>query len=191
MEKGREVTPQTLAASVDRLRLDGCRNVNLVGGEPTPWLFQWLQTFKHVKENVPIVWNSNSYYSPETSKLLSGFADVYLLDFKYGPGKCAEKISEAPDYWKACTSNHLAAKKCGELIVRVLVLPGHLECCTEPILNWISENVGPETRVNVMFQYKPEWKAHEIPELHRRLSRNERKKAVQAAEKAGLRNFIT
>jgi putative pyruvate formate lyase activating enzyme len=42
-----------------------------------------------------------------------------------------------------------------------------------------------------MFQYRPEWRANEIPELRRRLSKDEMEKAVQLAEKAGLRNFIT
>jgi len=72
-----------------------------------------------------------------------------------------------------------------------LVLPDHLECCTEPILNWIAENLGVETRVNVMFQYRPEWRAYEIPELQRRLTRHEMDKAVKLAKKAGLVNFIT
>jgi putative pyruvate formate lyase activating enzyme len=73
----------------------------------------------------------------------------------------------------------------------VLVLPGHLECCTKPVLNWIAKNLGTETRVNLMFQYKPEWRAHEIPELRRSLTEDERKRAIQLAEKAGLKNFIT
>ncbi len=191
VEKGEECPPKVVATEVDKLRMDGCRNVNLVGGEPTPWLEQWLQTFSQVNENVPVVWNSNSYYSPETAQLLAGFADIYLLDFKYGPGECAQKISEASCYWEACTHNHLEARKHGELIVRVLVLPEHLECCSRPVLDWISGNLGPETRVNVMFQYRPQWRAHEIPELQRKLSREERQKAVQLAKKAGLRNFIT
>ena len=191
MENGIECTPQNLAKEVERLRFDGCRNVNLVGGEPTPWLKHWLETFKHVNANVPVVWNSNTYYSPETARLLAGFADVYLLDFKYGPGDCAERISDAPDYWEVCTRNHLEAKRHGELVIRVLVLPSHLECCTKPIVEWIAGNLGAETRVNVMFQYRPEWRAHEIPELHRRLTKDERQKAVQLAEKAGLKNFIT
>jgi putative pyruvate formate lyase activating enzyme len=189
-ESGTECKPRELAKQVERLRLNGCRNVNLVGGEPTPWLQQWLKTFKHVDINVPVVWNSNSYYSPETAHLLSGFADVYLLDFKYGSADCAERISDAPDYWKVCTYNHLEAKKYGELIVRVLVLPNHLECCTKPILNWISENLGTQTRVNLMYQYRPEWHAHKIPELGRRLSRNEMEKAAKLAKKAELRNVI-
>jgi putative pyruvate formate lyase activating enzyme len=191
IENGSEYTPRALAAEVERLRFNGCRNVNLVGGEPTPWLKQWLQTFRHVGVNVPVVWNSNTYYSPETAQLLAGFADVYLLDFKYGPGDCAERISEAPDYWTVCTANHLEAKRHGELIIRVLVLPNHLECCTEPILNWISEHLGADTRVNVMFQYSPKWRAHEIPELRRKLTKIEMEKAINIAKKAGLRNFIT
>ena len=189
MEPGNMCMPSDLAVEVERLRLSGCRNVNLVGGEPTPWLRQWLETFKHVSVNVPVVWNSNSYYSPETDRLLAGFADVYLLDFKYGPADCAERISDAPDYWKICTRNHLEAEKHGELIIRVLVLPNHVECCTKPTLNWIAENLGAETRVNLLFQYRPEWRAPEIPELRRHLTKNEMKKAIKLAEKAGLKNL--
>jgi putative pyruvate formate lyase activating enzyme len=184
-----ESTPEELAREVENLRLEGCINVNLVGGEPTPWLKHWLETFKHVDVNVPVVWNSNSYYSQETAQLLAGFADIYLLDFKYGPGDCAERISDAPNYWKMCTRNHLEAKKYGELLVRILVLPSHLDCCTKPIMQWIAENLGVETRVNVMFQYRPEWRAYEFPELSRRLTKAEMKKALRLAKQAGLKNL--
>jgi putative pyruvate formate lyase activating enzyme len=122
---------------------------------------------------------------------LAGFADVYLLDFKYGPGNCAERISQAPNCWNICTGNHLESKKQGELIVRVLVLPGHLECCTKPILEWIAKNLGSETRINIMFQYRPEWHAKEFPELRRTLTKDETKQAIQMAKMAGLTNFIT
>ena len=190
-ESGDLYSARQLARAVEQLRRSGCRNVNLVGGDPTSWLSQWLEAFKQVDVNVPVVWNSNSYYSEETAKLLAGFVDVYLLDFKYGPKECAEKLSDAPDYWMACTRNHLYAKKYGELIIRVLVLPNHLECCTKPILNWIAENLGDWVRVNLMFQYHPEWRSHEIPELRRRLNETERSRAVELAKEAGLTNFIT
>jgi putative pyruvate formate lyase activating enzyme len=191
IENGEACTPEDLAKEVNRLRLNGCRNINLVGGEPTPWLHQWLETFKGVNMNVPVVWNSNSYYSPETALLLAGFGDVYLLDFKYGPGECAERISDAPQFWDVCKHNHLEAKKYGELIVRILVLPNHLDCCAKPIINWIAENLGTETRVNVMFQYRPEWRACEVPELCRSLNHAEMDNAVQLAKRAALTNFIT
>lgn len=191
MEAGEIYTPKSLAREVERLRKNGCRNANLVGGEPTPWLQQWLETFRHLNTNIPVVWNSNSYYSEETSRLLAGFADVYLLDFKYGSNQCAERISDAPKYWETCTRNLYYAKQYGELIIRVLILPDHLECCAKVILNWIAKNLGTWVRTNVMFQYRPEWRAHEIPELRRRLTRKERESAIQFAEKAGLTNFIT
>ncbi len=190
-EAPREYTPEELAREVEYLRSEGCRNVNLVGGEPTPWLKHWLETLQLVNANVPVVWNSNSYYSQETAQLLAGFADVYLLDFKYGPGDCAFRISDAPNYWQVCTRNHMEAKKYGELIVRVLVLPGHLDCCTKPILEWVASNLGVETRVNVMFQYRPEWRAHEVPELRRRLTQAEMEEALLLAEQSGLKNLAT
>jgi putative pyruvate formate lyase activating enzyme len=190
MEPIHKRKPAEIAKEIENLRAKGCRNANLVGGEPTPWLQQWLEIFGRVNVNIPVIWNSNSYYSPETANLLHGFADVYLLDFKYGPGDCSERISKAPHYWEVCTRNHLEAKKNGELIIRVLVLPGHIECCTEPTLHWIAKHLGNETRVNIMFQYRPEWRAHEIPELRNRLSKIEIEKASQLAKKFGLTNLV-
>ncbi len=191
MEPGETYSPQQLASAIERLRSLSCRNINLVGGDPTPWLTQWLETFRHVKVGVPVVWNSNSYYSSETAQLLAGFSDIYLLDFKYGNNKCATHISGAANYLETCISNHLYGKKYGELLIRVLVLPNHLHCCTEPILEWISRETGFETRTNIMFQYRPEWRAHEIPELRRRLTHGEKQKAIQLAKRAKLVNFIT
>jgi putative pyruvate formate lyase activating enzyme len=190
MEKGQVYDAVDLAGEIQRLRLEDCRNVNLVGGEPTPWLPQWLKTFKHVQTSVPVVWNSNSYYSSESAALLAGFADVYLLDFKYGPGRCATEISDVRNYWETCMRNHLEAKKYGELIIRILVLPNHLECCTKPIVDWIAQNLGSETRVNLMFQYRPEWKAFDVPELGRKLTSNEMHKATRLAKEANLSNLV-
>ncbi len=190
-EAGEALSHEAIARAIDRARRRGCRNVNMVGGEPTVWAHAWFDIMRKVRENVPVVWNSNSYYSEELARLLAGFADVYLLDFKYGNNECAKRISNASKYWEACTRNHLYAKKFGELIIRILVLPEHLECCLRPIVEWIARNLGEWIRVNVMFQYRPEWRAHEIPELRRRLTRSEKRMAVQIAEEAGLRNFIT
>jgi len=82
------------------------------------------------------------------------------------------------------------AKKHGELIIRVLVLPEHNNCCTKPILEWIAENLGPWTRVNLMFQYRPEYRARERNELRRRLTRQEREEALRIAIEAGLKNMV-
>ena len=189
-ESGTPAGPSKVAAIVEGLRRQGCRNVNMVGGDPTPNCWLWLRTMREVRASIATVWNSNSYYSQETAELLAGFIDLYLLDFKYGNNKCSSTISDAPGYWEACTRNHLMANKYGELIIRVLVLPGHNDCCTRPILNWIAVNLGPWTRVNLMFQYRPEWRARERSELSRRLTRQEMNEAVMIAEEAGLKNLV-
>jgi len=191
IEQGVEMSPLQMAKIVEQLSRQGCRNINMVGGEPTPWLYNWLETFQHVAVETPTVWNTNTYYSVESAKLLSGFADIYLLDFKYGSDACAERLSSAPGYVETCQRNHLIAQRYGELIIRVLVLPEHLECCCRPVLSWIGKNLGPETRVNLMWQYRPEWKAWEVPELRRRLTKEEMKLSLKMAEEAGLKNYIT
>lgn len=187
---GTSVTPEMMALQVRELAEKGCRNINMVGGDPTPMTWAWLDTMARVDVNTATVWNSNSYYSEETARLLAGFIDLYLLDFKYGNNKCASEISDAPGYWEAATRNHLMAKEHGELIIRVLVLPGHNSCCTKPILQWIHDSLGPMTRVNLMFQYRPEWRAGEREELRRRLTSEEIEEALQMAREARLQNLV-
>ena len=160
-------------------------------GEPTPWLQQWLETFKHVNSNTPVVWNSNAYYSDETAKLLAGFVDLYVLDFKYGSNKCAERISDAPNYLETCNRNYMSAMKYGELLIRVLILPGHLDCCARPRLNWIAKNLGTRVRTNILTMYHPEWRTNEIPELRRKLTIDEIECAINIAKEVGLKNIIT
>jgi putative pyruvate formate lyase activating enzyme len=57
-------------------------------------------------------------------------------------------------------------------------------------MDWIAENLGRETRINIMLQYRPEWRISEIPELGRRLTHEEMESAVQIAKQAKLTNFI-
>lgn len=75
-------------------------------------------------------------------KLLDGVVDIYLSDFKYGNDSCALRLSHVPDYWETVTRNHKLAWESGDMIIRHLVLPNHLECCTKPILEWIHDNLG-------------------------------------------------
>ena len=190
LDRGTPMGPERMAELVSHLQGAGCKNLNMVGGEPTPNTWLWLDAARHIKVGVATVWNSNSWYSVDTAKLLAGFIDLYLLDFKYGNDSCASAISDASRYWDTCTRNHLATKENGELLIRVLILPGHNECCTRPILEWISKNLGTWARVNLMFQYRPAWRARERPELSRRLNNVEIVEAKRIAVEVGLRNLV-
>jgi len=166
-------------------------NINFVGGEPTPHLHNILRALEMSGRNIPIVWNSNMYLSKESMKLLGGVVDVYLADFRYGNDECALKYSTVQNYFEITTRNLLIAKKQAEIIVRLLVLPNHVECCTKKIVEWIAKNLGNEVRVNIMSQYYPQFKARDYPEINRQLTRNEYFEVIKYAENMGLWNFET
>ncbi|WP_456482168.1 radical SAM protein [Methanopyrus sp.] len=183
------VEPESLARVIRHRRAQGARNVNWVGGDPTPNVHYILDVLRRLDVNVPQVWNSNMYLTEETMKLLDGVIDLYLTDFKYGNDECAEKYSNAPNYWEVVTRNHREAHRQCDLIVRHLVLPGNVECCTFPILEWIAEELGTDTPLNVMPQYRPEHRAHEYQEINRRPSREELEKAWEKAKDLGFRYY--
>lgn len=190
LRSGMEITEENLAKVIDRRRMEGSRNVNFVGGDPTPNLLYILKTMRLSNENIPVIWNSNFYMSEDAMKLLDGFVDLYLSDFKYGSSDCAKRLSGVHDYWNITTRNHKIAKKSGDMIIRHLVLPNHTECCSKPILKWIRENLGKKTVVNIMGQYRPVYRANEFPEIMRYPGRGEMEETVNYAKRIGLINLI-
>ncbi len=186
-ENGRVVTPKEIAEMIDEHK--SCRNVNFVGGEPTPNLPFILDSLQYVKANIPIVWNSNFYMSLKSMKLLKGVVDVYLSDWKYWDNKCASRLSKVNNYLEIIKRNHDLAFKDSEMIIRHLILPNHFECCTKKILNYIAENYGDKVIVNIMPQYRPEYKAYQYEEIARYPRKDEIEKAWELAEDLGL-NWI-
>lgn len=189
-EAGMAITEEKLAKIIDKRRNEGSRNVNFVGGDPTPNLLYILKTMSLCNENIPVVWNSNFYMSEDAMKLLDGFVDLFLSDFKYGPSDCAKKLSKVPNYWDVITRNHKMAKNSGDMIIRHLVLPDHVECCSKPILKWISENLGKKTIINIMGQYRPVYMAQECEEISRYPSHQEMEETINYAKSLGLINLI-
>ena len=161
------------------------RNVNWVGGDPTSNLPYILATLSRCEVNTPQVWNSNMYLSQRALELLDGVIDVYLTDFKYGNDACARRLSNVDRYSDVVRRNHLIALNQAEMIVRHLVLPSHLDCCTRPILDWIAENLEG-VKVNVMGQYHPAHRSMEFEELANPLGASEYRSALRMAEDLGL-----
>ncbi|WP_297509655.1 radical SAM protein [Thermococcus sp.] len=189
---GVELSPEFMALKMERAFRMGAKNVNFVGGEPTPNLPFVLETLRHVKVPIPVVWNSNMYMREDAMALLDGVVDLYLGDFKWGNDACARKYSKVPRYWEVVTRNFLLAKNHygAEFFIRHLVVPGHLDCCTEPILKWIAENLGRNIRLNVMFQYRPEYRAMEYREIARTLTLEEMEEARRLVRDFGFKNAL-
>lgn len=166
------IKPSILADLIDRRKSQGARNVNWVGGDPTPNLTYILSVLKQCNVNIPQVWNSNMYCSTETMKLLEGIIDLYLTDFKYGNDECAKRLSKVDNYTRIVKRNHKIAHDNGEMIIRHLVIPNHIDCCSKPIIKWIADNL-PNATVNIMAQYRPEYKAYDYEDISRHVSLEE------------------
>ncbi len=188
-ESGVEVSPKTLAKLTEEARKNGARNVNFVGGNPDPNLHTILETLNECEVSLSSVWNSNMYYSLEAAKLLFGTQDVYLTDFKWYQNSCALRYSKVPKYLEIVARNHRLAFADSELIIRHLVMPNHVECCTKPILKWIVDNLGPMVRTNIMDQYRPCYMADKYPEINRHITSEEYGKALEIAKEVGLQNL--
>jgi putative pyruvate formate lyase activating enzyme len=106
--------------------------------------------------NTPMLWNSNFIMTAETMKILRLLMDVWLPDFKFGPGRCALDLARTPWYWQTATENLFLLRDWGEdFTIRHLVMPNHVECCTFPVLDWIADNM-PDAIVNIMDQFRPD-----------------------------------
>lgn len=188
---GIEASPSDLARMAEAGRKQGARNVNWVGGDPTPNLHAILEALNECNADVPSVWNSNMYLTVDSMKLLFGTQDVYLTDFKYGSDGHALRLSKVPDYFKVVSRNHRLAYADAEMIIRHLVMPNHVDCCTKRVMEWISENLGTIARVNLMDQYRACYQAAAHEDISRPLTGKEFSRALQMARDAGLVNVIT
>jgi putative pyruvate formate lyase activating enzyme len=73
-------------------------------------------------------------------------------------------------------------------MIRHLVMPNNAGG-SENIMAWIAATLPKDTYVNIMAQYNPLYKAYDYPELSRRITREEYKKAVDRAKEVGLTNL--
>jgi len=144
--------------------------------------------------NAPMLWNSNFIMSAETMKILRLLIDVWLPDFKFGPGRCALELARTPFYWDVVTENLSLVESWGEdLTIRHLVMPDHVECCTIPVLDWIAEHM-PSAPVNIMDQYHPDTftdpEGPRFRERYRPLARRPTADEIRAAYAHGRRRGL-
>ena len=89
---------------------------------------------------------------------------------------------------QAETSLNAICRKGNNVIVRILVLPGHVSCCHEPTLRLLSR-YKEFIRVSVLEQYIPEYKALLDPVMSRRPTSEEIKHVNDLVRKSGLRDI--
>ena len=185
-KSGRVVSSDEMAKIITLRYKEGSKNVNFVGGNPDPNLYTIFKIVKKVDLNLPLIWNSNMYTSKEAMAILEGLIDVFLGDFRYGNDECAKKYSDVSNYFEVVSRNFKIAYRQAEVILRHLVLPGHLRCCSRKIMEWVKENI-PQVYFNLMFQYHPCYRAGLFPELNRLLTLDEKQSAIKFAQKLEIK----
>lgn len=183
--KGKENSIEELADIFIKQQEKDVENINLV--TPTSYVPQIIEAIKIARKNglkLPIVYNTNGYEKVETLKMLEGYVDIYLPDFKYSDDDLGKRLSKVDNYFEIVTE---ALKEMyrqtgkavfnGEgimqkgMIIRHLVLPNHI-LNSRRVLKWINENMH-DVYVSVMAQYFPTYKAKEIDDINRKLTKEE------------------
>ena len=171
MGEGHVVTSEELAGMMLSLERRGCHNINFVS--PThvvPQVLEALGIAAKAGLSVPLVYNSGGYDSVET-----------LQDYPE-TNRAAVKEMHRQTGDLELDGHGVAIRG---LLVRHLVLPQGL-AGTPDVCRFLSQEISPNTYLNVMAQYHPCYKAFDVPELARSLSGEEFTEAVRIAHHHGL-----
>jgi len=167
---GFDLTPEELAEWYIKLQQIGnVHNINLVTPEHVvPQVALSILTARDMGLRVPIIYNTSSFDSLESLKLLDGLVDIYLADFKVWNSSTSKRLLKAEDYAPTAmesikemhrqvgdlsfTSDGIAKKG---VLLRHLVMPGK-ENEGEEIMRWLGENLSKDLYVHIMEQYHPD-----------------------------------
>ncbi|MBK3332308.1 radical SAM protein [Persephonella atlantica] len=196
---GEEYSPEEIAGIMLYLQEEGCHNINWVTpSHVVPQLLKALYVAVGKGLKIPIVYNTSSYDSIETLKLLDGVVDIYLPDIKYFSNSYGRKYSKVKNYPEITKKtikemfrqvgnlktdeNGIAYKG---VLIRHLVLPENLSTSRE-VIDFIS-SICPDAHINIMSQYRPYYKAYMFRELNRSIDMQEYYFLINYAKRKGLK----
>jgi len=182
---GERLQLETLALRGRAALAKGARTIMILGGEPTIHLPAALEIAAAMPEEARLVWKTNAHGSAHAREFLDGVFDVWLADYKFGNDHCASRLAKVPDYTQIVRENLLWAAEHSELIVRHLVMPGHVDCCWRPVARWLAAEL-PAVKVSLRAGFWPAWHSARHRELRRTVFAGESEAAFQLAAKLGL-----
>ena len=175
-----------LAARIRQALAHNARSVMILGGEPTIHLPAVLEFVSLLPDDARLVWKTNAHGTAAARELLDGVFDVWVADYKFGNDLCAQQLAKVPDYTAIVRENLVWASTHTELIVRHLLMPGHLECCWRPVAEWLASEL-PGVKVSLRTGFWPGWFSARHPKLVRTTSIPEEQQARELAARLGLR----
>jgi putative pyruvate formate lyase activating enzyme len=207
---GQEMTASEIADLMLGLQERGCHNINFVTPEHVaPQVVEAIAEAVPRGLRLPIVYNTSAYDALSSLALLDGLIDIYMPDFKFWESDTARRLAKAKDYperaRQAIAEMHrqVGPLKLGAdglarrgVLVRHLVMPGQA-AESAAIFRWLAGELSPDTYVNVMGQYRPQYQVGEIAsdgkpkygDIERAPRAEEMEAAFEAARRAGLWRF--
>ena len=200
--KGTEFSAEELAREYINLENRGAHNINLVS--PThymPTIIESIEISRKMGLNLPFVYNTSGFENPEIIKILKGYIDIFLTDYKYSSPYLAKNFSNCedyPDYIISAISNmvEITGKPLfsddGMLlkgtIIRHLMLPNQLSD-TLQIMGKVQKYFDDKVLFSLMRQYTP--MGENLPdELNRTINDYEYSVASEKFGRLGLYGFI-
>lgn len=195
---GTEISARRLGEIFLELQSKGCHNINLV--TPTMYVPQIVGVLHKIKGNdlkIPVVYNTSSYENCETIKYLKNSVDIYLADLKYYDNNLGIKYSNCERYFEvASLAINEMYRQVGKfiikdnilvkgLVVRILVLPGHIED-SKNIIAYLFNKYGDNIIISIMNQYTPVNKCEKYNNLNRCLTDDEYNEVVEYACDIGV-----
>ncbi|MBW2542005.1 MAG: radical SAM protein [Deltaproteobacteria bacterium] len=207
---GPEMDGERIADLMLALQESGCHNVNFVTPEHVaPQVVEAIASAVPRGLRVPIVYNTSAFDGPQSLRLMDGLVDIYMPDFKFWSRESARTYSRAKNYPEAARAAiREMHRQVGDLrfgadgvarrglLVRHLVMPGQTDE-TAAIARWLADEISPDTYLNLMGQYRPEYEVGAIgsdgrpkhAEIRRRPTAGEMEAAYRVARDAGLWRF--
>ena len=198
---GKEVSIERLTEMMLELEEKHANNINLV--TPTHYVPSIIEAIKLARKkglSIPIVYNTSGYESVETLKLLEGYIDIYLTDFKYFDNKLGKYLSKCSNYFEvASKALEEMYRQTGKnifnkdglmtkgIIVRCLVLPTKSND-TKKIIDYLYKKYQDNIYLSIMNQYTPVNFIKDYPYLNKTISEDEYNDVIDYAIDLGIKN---
>ncbi len=151
---GAPFVPARVAGQAAEALAGGARAIMVLGGEPTIHLPAALELVAALPGSATLVWKTNAHGSREARDLLAGLFDVWVADYKFGNDTCARRLAGVSHYTEVVRENLAWAAGQTSLIVRHLLMPGHVDCCWRPIAAWLASAL-PGVKVSLREEFWP------------------------------------
>lgn len=189
---GRDISIARLAMIFLEQQRRGALNINLV--TPTHYVPQILDALDMARSaglELPVVYNTSGYETPETIEAVAGYVDAFLTDYRYADPYAAARYSHAPDYPEvAIAAIDAMARTQAAIIVRVLLIPGQLES-TKQALERLHTRFGNRIAFSLMNQFTPMPQASlRYPELARTVSAAEYEELLDHLDSLGVEEYF-